>query len=139
MSTALPISEIMTTDVVYAHTGHTLTQIQKCFTEFDFHHLPVVDSGELVGIISSSDVMQFYAKNAKEFLSQGISDLDKEFSVYTEMTKKPVTVSPETPVSKVAEIIAEGGFHAIPILKEGQLVGIVTSNDIIKFVAQAYA
>lgn len=46
------------------------------------------------------------------------------------MTPNPVTVAPETSVPEAAALMKKGGFRRLPVLKEGELVGIVTDRDL---------
>ncbi len=131
MNKDTPVYYIMTKDLIIATTGHKLSQIQKFFLESGIQHLPVVDSGELVGILSGNDVFRFYANNYSTFNTE--EELDLEFSCYAEMTKKPVTITSRDTIGRAAEIFAEKGFHALPVVDDGNLVGIVTSMDIIRY------
>jgi acetoin utilization protein AcuB len=45
------------------------------------------------------------------------------------MTKNVITVAPETKITKVAEILSENRFHAVPVAEEGRVVGIVAEDD----------
>jgi len=48
------------------------------------------------------------------------------------MTRKPVTISPDTPVEEIATLMVEKGFHTLPVLENGRLVGIVGKEDVLK-------
>ncbi len=128
-----PVFYIMTKELIIATTGHKLSQIQKFFLESGIQHLPVVDSGQLVGILSGNDVFRFYANNYSTFNTE--EELDREFSCYAEMTKNPVTINSRTPIMEAAQIFAEKGFHALPVVDDGSLVGIVTSMDVIRYMS----
>jgi CBS domain-containing protein len=60
------------------------------------------------------------------------------FTVEQVMAKKLVTVSPDTTIKQVAEILATNEFHALPIVEGELLVGIVTTTDIIKYLIDQY-
>jgi CBS domain-containing protein len=53
-----PVSGIMTKDVIVAHPGDDLKAVEKTMTERRFRHLPIMDHGELVGIVSIGDVVK---------------------------------------------------------------------------------
>ena len=53
-----PVSDIMTTDVICARPGDDLKAVEQTMTERRFRHLPIVDHGELVGIVSIGDVVK---------------------------------------------------------------------------------
>ena len=54
------------------------------------------------------------------------------------MAKKLVTVTTDTTVKEVAQILANKEFHALPVLKEGTLVGIVTTTDLINYLLDQF-
>ena len=54
------------------------------------------------------------------------------------MSAHPVTFSPETSVREVAEIFSVGQFHALPVVENDELKGIVTTTDVIKYLLDQY-
>ena len=52
------------------------------------------------------------------------------------MAGNPVTVEASEPIKNVAEMLTEREFHAMPVLENGKLAGIVTTTDVIKFLLQ---
>ncbi len=124
------IAGIMTKDVVSVSPHQKILDIKHIYEKKDFHHhIPVIDNGKLVGIISLVDFM---------YRIQG-AGLDDSASVYTElsagdiMTANPVTLTPDASIEDAAEILAAGRYRALPIVDNGNLVGIVTTADIIRF------
>ncbi len=124
------IAGIMTKDVVSVSPHQKILDIKHIYEKKDFHHhIPVIDNDKLVGIISLVDFM---------YRIQG-AGLDDSASVYTElsagdiMTANPVTLTPDASIEDAAEILAAGRYRALPIVDNGNLVGIVTTADIIRF------
>jgi len=124
------IAGIMTKDVVCVSPRQKILDIKHIYEKKDFHHhIPVIDGGKLVGIISLVDFM---------YRIQG-AGLDDSASVYTElsagdiMTANPVTLTPSASIEEAAKILAEGRYRALPIVENETLVGIVTTADIIRF------
>jgi CBS domain-containing protein len=60
------------------------------------------------------------------------------FSLPQVMAKNVKTVAPDTTIKEVAELLAREEFHALPIVEEGNLVGIVTTTDLIKYLLNQY-
>lgn len=60
------------------------------------------------------------------------------FTVEQVMAKKLTTVSPDTTIREVAEILSKKEFHALPVVHGQLLVGIVTTTDIIKYLLSQY-
>jgi CBS domain-containing protein len=54
------------------------------------------------------------------------------------MTAHPKSISSDTPIRDVAEILVNEDFHSLPVVDEGKIVGIVTSTDILKYMLEQY-
>jgi CBS domain-containing protein len=127
---SVPISSIMTRNVVSVSPEQKLLDVKHIYEKKKFHHhIPVLENGKLIGIISLIDFM-YHIKGA------GIDDKNP---VYTEltvkdiMTSKPYSVSSNTSIEKVAEELTKGKFRAIPVVENSTLVGIVTTADLIRY------
>jgi acetoin utilization protein AcuB len=80
---------------------------------------PVLDNGRLVGIITDRDVRSHMRR---------IDQIEAKFA----MTENPVTVAPTTPLHEAARLLSERKIDALPVLEDGQLVGVMTSSDIFR-------
>lgn len=139
------LSTIMTTDLVTVNSQELFTEIDKIFKANNFHHIPVVDNGKLLGIISKSDYLllveplSFFRKELEEYKNQRFfSSLLAE----NVMTKNLVCLGPEDSVSDAAKVFSENQIHAIPIVEQKEkLLGIVTTLDLINhaYLQQAIA
>ena len=126
----VPISEIMTTEVVTVTPTQKLVDIKHIFEKRDFHHhIPVAEKGVLKGVISLIDFL-YAIKNAS---------LDDDEMVYHKLLAKdimrehPVTISEKATLKEVGEILAKGYVHAIVICDEGLIKGIVSTADLIRY------
>lgn len=136
MNVLAPVKTIMSKDLITVSPTDKLTVVKEIFDENNIHHLPVVRFKELVGIISKSDFLHFLrgfspndedrfvnfarlrAYNAEDIMTKGIAKLD-----------------PEDRINVALEIFLVNRFHAIPVVKDEDLVGIVTTYDIIRTLA----
>ena len=132
-----PLSDIMTADLVTVTPDNTIQEVNKIFKDYKFHHLPVLKKGKLVGIISKSDLKLFkrgFVRNNEA------SRLDlfrmKTYTVGDVMTTGIAVLEPTDKVNVALEVFKENLFHAIPIVEEGHLVGMVTTFDVINNLAE---
>lgn len=133
-----PIYYVMTKKVVVANVDSLFSDVQKLFLEYDASHLPVMEGDVLVGIISNHDIMRAYAATLEEVGTVSIEHLDDVFKVQDWMTPNPVVMRSSEPIAKAAEILAERRFEALPIVDDGDIVGIVTNKDLVSFLSQVY-
>ena len=120
-----PLSSIMTRDVITANQNDSLAVARNIFLKNKVHHLPIVEGNSLVGILTTYDLFKLNgASKGKDYEDIEIRDV---------MTKHVATLEPEDKIGTAAELFLENLFHAVPIVKDGHLKGIVTSFDVIKY------
>lgn len=124
-----PVHSLMTKNIVVANLNHKLSQVQELFLNHNVHHLPVVYDDKLIGIISSTDLFRHYAEKGQ---------LDDSVSIEEVMTRRPVHLAPNDPIKKAAQIFTENSFHALPVVEEGEVVGMVTNNDLVRYLHAVY-
>jgi acetoin utilization protein AcuB len=121
MSKPIPtISKFMTTTPTSIAPQTTLAEATNMMRERGIRHLPVVEAGKLLGVITERDV-----KFAESF---DIVD-PRVVTVAGAMTEKPYTVSPETPLDEVASTMAEQRYGSAVVVQNGHVVGIFTAVD----------
>lgn len=129
------VSTIMTTQVVTVQPDTPATVIDKLFKQQNFHHLPVVEAGaKLVGIISREDFTKLY--HHLSLSTTGKTWTEMEFNYLTAatiMTKYPLTLRPDDSIGLAADIFLANRFHALPIVEDGMLEGLVTSHDLLAY------
>jgi acetoin utilization protein AcuB len=131
----LTVNDMMT--VVPDTIGPTtpLREIIGMMKSEGYRHLPIVDNGELVGIITDRDIR--LVMNSPMVLHERRQDEELIDTVTAEacMTANPVTVSPDTPAYRAAEMLSIYKFGALPVVAEGKLIGIITVTDFLDFFA----
>ena len=142
----------MTTDVLTVSPETSISEMSKILENRRIGGVPVVDQGgHLVGVITQSDLVE----RARDLeLPPAINVLD--FHIYLQipshlfhkvekmlgttvgdcMTPNPVTVAPDTPVSKVAALMAKQKVHTIPVVEGSKLVGIIGKMDLVRAMAE---
>jgi CBS domain-containing protein len=126
----------MTTEMVTVRPSESLQHIRKVFSENTFHHLPVTGAaGELQGIISREDfykVAYVMALGANGKPANEAARFD-HLCAADIMTKYPLHLDVDDTVGLAADIFLANKFHALPIVEEGRLVGLITSHDLLEF------
>ena len=138
-----PVSEIMTKKLIAVLPTDPLQVVNGIFAKHNIHHIPVVRHLDMVGIISKTDFFKAIHSAKLEDPADAENWNNAIFAKFTAediMTKHVVKISPEDKIGTAAEIFLENWFRAIPVINsDGELVGIVSSYDIVKFFfAQAY-
>lgn len=134
-----PVSSIMTTSVITVNKAdHDLRDVKEIFRKEKIRHLPVMDGDTLVGIVSKNDINRLsfgmFFDN-QDNADEAVLDM---LSIDQVMTANPKSVSPDTLIKEVAEILAKEDFHSLPVSENGTIKGIVTSTDVIKYLLDQY-
>jgi acetoin utilization protein AcuB len=130
------INDIMSRDVVCVSPDTALMEIRRNLHERGFHHLLVRDEDEqLVGVISDRDVLKAVSPflNTYSESARDVRSLERPASEI--MREEPVTVTPDTSVSDAAGTLLEHKISCLPVLDGSDLVGIVTTKDLLRHFA----
>ena len=128
-----PISKIMSTDLVTLSVNDDLITAEKLFVEKKIKHIPVVKGKEIIGILSYTDIQRVSYSDVSDDESRVDSFVYNTFSIEQVMAKNIVVVPPYTTIKEVAELLTKKGFHALPVVEDSELVGIVTTRDLVKY------
>lgn len=139
MKKRTPVSSIMTKNMVTLNTTDTLEIAETLFKENNIRHIPVVSGSHCVGMLSYTDLLRVsYVDAAYEDEQEIDTTVYNMFSIAQVMAKNVVHVSSDTTIKEVATLISKKEFHALPVVDDGDLVGIVTTTDLINYLLEQY-
>lgn len=139
MKKGTPVSAIMTKHVITLKTTDNLETAESLFKKYHIRHIPVCSGSKLIGMLSYTDLLRIsFADAVYEDEDTVDSMVYNMFSIEQVMAKNLVSVSSTTIVKEVAELLSKREFHAIPVVDDGKLVGIITTTDLINFLLQQY-
>jgi CBS domain-containing protein len=111
------IRECMTKDPVTIGPGDTLARADAKMKTGGFRRLPVVQDGELIGILSEYNLRRF-------------GHAPDSTPVVAAMTPNPVTISPSATLEHAVALLKAKAIGRLPVVKHGRLIGIVTASDL---------
>lgn len=139
MKNRVPVSSIMTKNVIKLNLSDDLTKAEKLFKQHKVRHIPVVSGNKIVGMLSFTDLLRISFVDAVDDDAEIVdTTVYNMFSIEQVMAKHLVTISPDTTIKETAEILSEREFHALPVCLGELLVGIVTTTDLIKYLIEQY-
>ena len=104
-------------------SGHTLAQAHQVMRQHNIRHLPVVDGGRLVGMVSQRDL----------YLLETLKGVDPTTEKVEEaMSPEPFAVEPDTPLDEVALAMAEHKYGSAVVVDQGAVVGLFTTVDALR-------
>ena len=144
----LKVKDIMTRELITVSPETEVVHATKLLLENRINGVPVTDeTGKIVGILCQSDLIAQQKKlptpSFFTFLNglipmTSMKQIEKQaqkiaaVTVAQAMTPNPVTVQPDTTIEEVAALMVDKNFHTIPVVDEGELVGIVGKEDILR-------
>lgn len=133
------VSKIMSTNLITVNLSNNLSEAEKLFNENSIRHIPVVSGDDIIGILSLTDLLRVSFVD-----TYGSDEADVDTAVYNMlsiekvMVKNLVSVSSTQTIKEVAEVLSKNEFHALPVVDEGKLVGIVTTTDLLNYLLEQY-
>ncbi|MFK7812064.1 MAG: CBS domain-containing protein [Maribacter sp.] len=135
----VPVSTIMTKKIITLNSTNELATAERLFKEHNIRHIPVVEGEKIIGMLSLTDLLRIsFADGAYEDESNVETTVYNMFTISQVMAKNLKSVSGKATIKEVAEILSVNEFHALPVVENDSLVGIVTTTDLIKYLLEQY-
>jgi acetoin utilization protein AcuB len=110
----------------------TIGDALKIMKDYSIKRLPVLYKNKVVGIVTKQDLLKASPSSATSLSVWEINYLFPSIKIKEVMTQDVIVVSANTFLEEVALIMKEKGFGSLPVVEDGELVGIITENDVFK-------
>ena len=130
----ITVKEIMSKDLIVVSPTERLVHARRLMIEAHVGRLPVVEDDELVGMITSKDLMRAFIDFRKNVPEKHQKSQIKEVLVEDIMSSNPQYVSKEMSISEVSNIMIETGYNGLPVVDGGKVIGIITQTDILRLI-----
>ncbi len=125
------VKDRMTPNPIFGSPDMAVTEAQKLMAENKIRHLPILGEDEkLVGLITQGSLESALPSDVSRFSRFEISYTLSQLKVHSIMIKDLYLVDPETPIEDAAMLMADKKLGALPVVKEGNLVGIMSGEDL---------
>lgn len=125
------VDDFMATDVITITPGTPIESVTKIMVRNNFKRIPVVEDEEIVGIVTANDILIFLGENkfSEVNSTSGLSILSTPVTEIMENEVKSVVSL--TRVGDFCEILEKDGIGGVPVIKNGEIVGMITERDIL--------
>ena len=139
MKERVPVSHIMTKNVVTVTTNDELTTAEALFKKHNIRHIPVISGKNVMGMLSYTDLMRIsFADAIDEDENEVDTMVYNMFTIGQVMAKNVATIPINATIKEVAQFLADKEYHALPVVDKDKLVGIVTTTDLIQYLLEQY-
>ena len=130
----VPVSTIMTSELVTVNVDDGLDKAEHLLKKHRIRHIPVVEGRKIVGMLSMNDILRIsFADGAYREEDNISSSIYEMFTIKNLMRSKLEVVSSTDSIKDVAGRFVASEYHSIPVVDNGELVGMVTTTDMIKY------
>jgi len=127
------VKEIMSTNLKVLHPKDKLIRAKELFKKYDIHHIPVTVMGKIKGIISLGDIL-FLDGIVNNSFDEFIRTKKYHIATIDEvMTARPYCINANDRITNALDLMIEKRINCLPVMDEGQIVGILTNFDLIKY------
>ena len=126
----------MSQPVITVPPEMSLPDCLKLMQREHIRRTPVVENGRLIGIVSDKDLLNASPSDATSLSVWEITYLVNKIKVRDVMTKKVLTVEEDMPIEEAARIMVDNKVGGLPVVKNGELVGLITETDLFKMLLE---
>ena len=129
----MQVKDIMSTGVEVVGRNDDLAKVQGLMVTKTLRHVPVVENGELVAIVSQRDLFKAMMSSTMGYGEKDQQAYLRSVRVKEIMSSPAVTVPPDTALGDAAALMVHKGVGCLPVVDGSTLVGIVTKTDLLRY------
>lgn len=126
------VKDYMSAPIYVIERNEPIQRARNLMFKYGIGRLPVMDAGLLVGIVTKYDITNRLNQAAPEWRRRPIDKVP----IQVVMTEKPLTIFPDATMPQAAELLIENGISGLPVERDGEIVGMITSRDIMKYFSE---
>lgn len=131
------VKDWMTASVISVASDTPISVAHQIMKKNNVRRLPVIDNGELVGVITIGDVREASPSDATTLSIWELNYLWAQLTVDKVMSKRVITVTPETAIVEAARLMLENKISGIIVVNDAkEVMGVVTESDIFKMLVK---
>jgi acetoin utilization protein AcuB len=125
------VRDRMTPNPICGHPEMAVTEAQALMREKNIRHLPIVDEEKkLVGLITQRSLLRALPSDVSSFSRFEVSYILGKIKVRDIMVEDVMTIEEDTPIEEAARVMTDRRIGCLPVIQDGDLVGIITDNDL---------
>jgi acetoin utilization protein AcuB len=128
----------MTEDPLTVDSETSIFDAKRIMKENNIRRLPVVDKGKLAGMVTERMILEASPSPATSLSIHEVHYLISKMKVEEIMVKNPITISPDTTFEEALLLGQEKRIGAFPVVDKGELVGITTESDLVRFITSIW-
>lgn len=133
----MKVKDVMTTAPVSITPDTPIREARDLMQKLSIRHLPVLEDGQLVGILSDRDLRTVAPSPATSLSVWEINHLLAKLTAREVMTRFVITVTPDCPVTEATGLMLGHKIGALPVVEARRVVGILTQSDVLRALLQA--
>src|SRR2546426_5678827 len=133
-TSGIRVADWMTQGVLAVETFDSIAVARQLMAKHRVNQLPVLENDQLVGIVTDRDIRDAYPTSMLIGHPEEIDKFADRYTVEEVMSHNVLTVRPETPLTVAVSLLRRQRIGSLPVIKNKNLVGIITRSDILDFV-----
>lgn len=133
--TDLRVRDIMGRNVVTISASERMSTVEDIMTLGHVRHMPVVQGGRLVGVVSERDLLRASLSVLSEHRGAERRAFLHVVEIARVMSTPPIVIGPDASVDEAALVMAEKKIGCLPVVEGDQLIGMVTETDVLRCLA----